>query len=91
MGQAGVDHDPWLCITFPVGNFFSARFVAHLERLPGPFDFSYDIASQSTFFCSVFFSVPIFSIVAVRGVIDRLLYGYYHICGYFTSMLGFFL
>ena len=88
--QAGLYHDPRFCITFPVGSSFDARWVAHIEWLPVSFDVAYNSASQSTFFCSVFFSVPIFFSISVGGVVDRLFYGSYQLYGYFTSMLGFF-
>ena len=95
MGRAGVDHEPRLCITFIVGSYFAARRVAHIERLPGAFDVAYDSASHSTFFSSVFFSVPIFPRVAVGGcyispllqILPYLWVLYFHV-GFFSELVG---
>ena len=65
--QAGVDRDPRLYITLLVVSLFAARRVYHLEKLPGSFDDAYKSVSHSTFFCSIFFSVPIFSQSCSRG------------------------
>ena len=91
LGQVGVVNDPRICINFSVGSSFSARHVAHIERLHVAFYVAYDSASQSTFLCSVFFNMPIFpNVAAGRGVINHLFYGYYQLCGYFPSILSFF-
>ena len=89
LGQAGVDHDPRLCITLPVGSYFADRRVAHLESLPGAFDVAYNSASQSNFFLSIFSSVPISPIVEVGWFLYHLFYVYYQLCGYFISMCFF--
>ena len=96
--QAGLYHDPRFCITFPVGSSFDARWVAHIEWLPVSFDVAYNSASQSTFFCSVFFSVPIFSQRFSREdyrspllrILPALWVFYFHVGFFFTEVVGTF-
>ena len=67
MGEAGVNHDPQLCIALPMGISFDASHVAHLEWLPGAFDVAYKSVPQSTFFCSLFLVCIFPPSVAIRG------------------------